>query len=171
MHRSHAPGEESGHREFLAEAGPDPRPAFIDALLNACGTEGTILAYNKAFELGRLRELARDFPAYRESLEALIARMGDLMEPFEKKWYYAPDMQGSHSIKRVLPALVPGEHYDALAIADGQQASEAYEAMFFMDDAEALEATKRDLLAYCKLDTLAMVLIMDKLLLAASVAD
>ena len=171
MHKSNTPGVESGHREFLAEAGPDPRPAFIESLLDACGTEGTILAYNKAFELGRLRELARDFPEYRESLEALIARMGDLMEPFEKKWYYAPDMQGSHSIKRVLPALVPGEHYSALAIADGQQASEAYEAMFFMDGQEALEATKRDLLAYCKLDTLAMVLIMDKLFLAASAVD
>jgi hypothetical protein len=33
--------------------------------------------------------------------------MKDLMIPFQKRWYYTPEMKGSCSIKQALPALVP----------------------------------------------------------------
>ncbi len=157
VHRRESPGGPAAHVEFLAEAGPDPRPAFIRALLDATGTEGSVLAYNKAFEVGRLKELARDFPEYHDPIQALIKRVADLMEPFEKKWYYAPAMQGSHSIKNVLPALVPGLHYDDLAISNGQAASEAFEDLFYTDDPLMERTIRENLLAYCKLDTEAMV--------------
>ena len=134
VHRTETPGGQSGHTEFLAEAGPDPRESFLVALLRATGSEGTVLAYNMAFEAGRLRELARDFPEHAPAVQALLARMRDLMEPFERKWLYVPAMQGSHSIKQVLPALVPGTHYDDLEITNGQQAAAAFEALMYTDD-------------------------------------
>jgi hypothetical protein len=163
VHRTEYPGGTKEHMEFLAEAGPDPRRAFIEALLKATGLSGTVLAYNKSFELGRLRELAVQFPEEAADIQALINRVADLMEPFEKKWYYTPGMQGSHSIKNVLPAMVPGLHYEALAISNGQAASEAFEELFYLDNPQREQEIKDHLLAYCKLDTEAMVYILEKI--------
>ena len=79
------------------------------------------------------------------------------MEPFQQKWYYAPDMHGSYSIKMVLPALVPDLSYEGMAIADGQAASYAFESLMYMDDEEKKKKIKEELLQYCNLDTEAMV--------------
>jgi hypothetical protein len=163
VHCTDSPGGHSTHVEFLAEAGPDPRPAFLAALLQAVGSAGTVLAYNKAFEADRLKELARSFPELAEPILSVVSRMRDLMEPFERKWLYVPAMQGSHSIKQVLPALVPGAHYDHLEIANGQQAAVAFESLLYEDDAVERDKVRTALLAYCKLDTQAMVMIMDRI--------
>jgi len=66
--------------------------------------------------------LARDFPEHAYRLIVLKNRMVDLMEPFRKQWLYLPMMKGSYSIKRVLPALVPGISYSDLEIQDGNAA-------------------------------------------------
>jgi hypothetical protein len=85
------------------------------------------------------------------------------MEPFERKWLYVPAMQGSHSIKQVLPALVPGAHYEDLDIGNGQQAAAAFERLLYEDDEMEQQKVRTALLAYCKLDTEAMVMIMDRI--------
>jgi hypothetical protein len=163
VHSTASPGGASTHMEFLAEAGPDPRPSFLAALLRAIGTTGTVLAYNKAFEAARLKELAKDFPEHAEAIQSVLSRMRDLMEPFERKWLYVPAMQGSHSIKQVLPALVPGAHYEDLDIGNGQQAAAAFERLLYEDDEMEQQKVRTALLAYCKLDTEAMVMIMDRI--------
>lgn len=163
VHRVDKAGVQPLHHSFLAEAGPDPRPAFIAELLSVLGDKGSVLAYNRDFEVGRLKDLAHDFPEHREAIQMVISRVVDLMQPFERKWYYAPGMQGSHSIKNVLPALVPGLHYQALDIADGQAAAEAFEELIHMTDAALIQKTRHDLLAYCTLDTAAMVEILQVL--------
>lgn len=71
---------------------------------------------------------------------------------------YHPDFNGSFSIKKVLPALVPSLSYSGLKIADGTAALIAYQRM--VDPKSSLQEKaqmRKDLLAYCKLDTLAMV--------------
>ena len=65
------------------------------------------------------------------------------MEPFQQKWYYAPGMQGSYSIKMVLPALVPELSYEGMAIADGQAASYAFESLMYEEDPEKRAMVKR----------------------------
>jgi hypothetical protein len=126
-------------------------------LLQAVGDKGTVLAYNQSFEISRLKDLAIQFPEYKEPILELIKRIRDLMEPFQQQWYYAPDMHGSYSIKMVLPALVPDLSYEGMAIADGQAASYAFESLMYEQDEEKKAAIKSDLLAYCNLDTEAMV--------------
>ena len=88
------------------------------------------------------------------------------MIPFQKKWYVTPSMQGSYSIKYVLPALVPEmekAYKDLDLIHNGGEALEAFANLSKIDD-EALKQRYRDsLLEYCKLDTLAMVKILEKL--------
>ena len=163
IHLKEKKGGELRHFEFLAEPGEDPRVKFIEALLNDAKGEGDIVVYNKAFEITRLKEIARDFPEYSEEIEKLILRIKDLMIPFQRKYYYAPEMKGSYSIKAVLPALVPELSYDELEINEGGLASVAYESLQRETDLMFIAEIKEHLIEYCKLDTIAMVRIFDKL--------
>jgi hypothetical protein len=151
------------HFEFLAEPGEDPRKKFIENLLKVTKGKGDVLVYNKSFEITRLNEIARDFPQYGDEIEKLISRIKDLMIPFQKKHYYAPEMKGSYSIKAVLPALVHELSYDNLEISNGGMASTAYEILQRETDLMKIAETKQQLLEYCKLDTLGMVKILEKL--------
>lgn len=154
---------EAKHFEFLAEPGDDPRKKFIENLLKITNDSGDVLVYNRTFEITRLNEISRDFPDYAEDIEKLISRIKDLMLPFQKKYYYSPEMKGSYSIKAVLPALVPELSYDDLEINEGGLASIAYESLLTETDLMVIAEVKQQLLAYCKLDTLAMVKILEKL--------
>ena len=153
------------HKEYLAEInGVDPRIKFIEQLITNCDSAGDILVYNIGFERGKLNELAEVFPPYRLAIEKIIERMKDLMIPFQKRWYYTPQMKGSYSIKKVLPALVPELSYDNLNISEGGTASNTFAAMVSGNFEGNSEQTRKDLLAYCKLDTFAMVKIVEKLI-------
>ena len=84
------------------------------------------------------------------------------MIPFQQKWYYTPEMRGSYSIKYVLPALVPELSYNDL---DLKEVGTAYYSSIVNGSFEGdVEDTRRQLLEYCKLDTYAMVKILEKLL-------
>jgi hypothetical protein len=84
------------------------------------------------------------------------------MIPFQKRWYYHPDVKGSYSIKAVLPVLVPELRYDELDIPEGGMASLVYSQLKYQDQHTATKQ-RQALRAYCKMDTLAMVKIVDYL--------
>ncbi len=128
LHYQQSKDAELEHKEFLAEAGPEPRIPFIEQLLKDTEGDRQITVYNKSFEIMILHAIAKDFPNYNDEIAERISRIVDLMIPFQKKWYYSPEMQGSYSIKAVLPALVPELSYEGLDISDGGSASIAYEA-------------------------------------------
>ena len=75
-------------------------------------------------------------------------------------------MQGSFSIKYVLPALFPADpslDYHSLDdVHNGSEASAAFAALPFMSE-EKRAACRENLLKYCGLDTFAMVKIWQKL--------
>lgn len=146
------------HREFIHTENSDPREAFIDSLINDLkGSNGNVVVYYKAFEAGVLEALAEAFPAKGKELLAIRDRIFDLMIPFKEGLYYDPKMYFSNSLKAVLPALVPSISYKDLEIQDGLQAMGAYFKLLASKDKEEIEKIKKDLLDYCKLDTLAMV--------------
>ena len=151
------------HHEFLGTPPIDPRSAFIEELLLRLGNSGTIIVWNQGFEMNRLREIARDFPVYALRIEPLFERFADLMVPFRKKYLYKPEMNGSYSLKAVLPALVPDLSYSALEIQEGGSASLTYESLYYDTDQESLAKKRMDLLKYCELDTLSMVRILELL--------
>ena len=165
LHVQEAIGKELTHFEYLAEPIPeiDPRIGFIEKLVADCGTTGDILVYNIGFERGRLQELSEVFPEFANKLTDIIQRMKDLMIPFQQKWVYTPEMQGSYSIKKVLPALVPELSYDNLAIKEGGTASNTFYQMVIGEFDGFIPKTRKDLLEYCELDTYAMVKILEKL--------
>ncbi len=151
------------HFEFLGEEGKDPRKDFIERLLSDTKSTGDILVYNKSFEITRLKELAELFPIYRKQINERISRVKDLMYLFQKKHYYSYKMNGSYSIKKVLPALIPSLSYDELEIGDGGDALSAYESLTYEPDSKKRLAIRKNLLKYCKLDTFAMVKLLEKL--------
>jgi hypothetical protein len=157
VHRIREQGALLEHAFFIGDPVPDPRLLFLQELLKAIEGTGNVLTYNQSFEISRLKDLAIQFPEYKEPIAELIIRIRDLMEPFQQQWYYAPDMHGSYSIKMVLPALVPDLSYEGMAIADGQAASYAFESLMYIEEEGKRKKIKEDLLQYCNLDTEAMV--------------
>ena len=153
------------HFEFLAEPGADPRYELALNLIKFIPQDACVLAYNMSFEKRVIRRLAANYPQISNELMAIHDNIKDLMAPFVSKSYYHPKMRGSYSIKYVLPALVPEfelAYKDLNLIHHGGEAMQAYEAMAYMPVKER-DAYKKALLAYCKLDTLAMVKVLEKL--------
>lgn len=146
------------HSEYLDLSGEDPSEGFTQALTSACATPGSIFVYNKKFEGARIRELASRFPEHQKALLALVPRLVDL-HPIASQHFYHPSQQGSWSIKKVLPGMAPELRYDALdGVQSGGAAMVAYqEATALQTTAERKAEIERQLLAYCRLDTFAMV--------------
>jgi len=151
------------HAEYLGEPEKDPRERFIKQIINDTENIETILVYNMGFEKRILNSLAKIFPEYENEIGEITSRISDLMIPFRDKSYYVASMEGSYSIKKVLPALVPELSYDELEIGDGMAAMRSYVGMIKMTDENQIKKTRKNLLKYCRLDTLAMVEILRKL--------
>lgn len=166
IHIQNKPGDEPLHKEFLAKEEEDPRRAVAEHLCNDIPPDVCVLAYNAGFEKGRIKELAKAFPDLEEHLLRIHANVIDLADPFSKGHYYCKEMGGSYSIKKVLPALCgndPTLDYNNLErIHHGGEAMEAF-AKLHEQPPEEIENIRAALLAYCKLDTLAMVKLLGKL--------
>ncbi|EOI4543489.1 DUF2779 domain-containing protein [Campylobacter jejuni] len=153
------------HKEFLSECGVDPRYELAKKLINNIPKDVCVLAYNASFEKGVIRNLAITYPELSEYLLNIEKNIKDLMLPFQNKDYYHYKMQGSYSIKKVLPALIPDmekAYKDLELIHNGNEAMQSFELMQNMDQNTQVKYRKA-LLEYCKLDTLAMVKILKHL--------
>jgi len=157
LHILDSAGGELEHREYLGTPPDDPREEFLQKLISDIGMAGSIVVYNKTFESGRLNELARDFPQYQQEIAGIQVRIVDLMGPFRNRDWFTPEMKGSYSIKKVLPALVPHLTYKNLEVQEGGTASLTYLGLYEDNDKVSIATKRRALLEYCKLDTLAMV--------------
>ena len=147
------------HHAFLYDGNGDPREDFVTALKKVIGEKGTVLVYNQSLEIGRLKDLAEHFPEHKEWIENVLKRIIDLLVQFREFNYYNPKQQGSASIKDVLPALV-GKSYEEMEIGDGITASVEFYNMCYNNGKDV----RKDLLKYCELDTLAEVMIVEKLI-------
>ena len=80
--------------------------------------------------------------------------------------YYCKEMQGSYSIKYVLPALFPDDpeldYHNLPLVHNGGEAMSVF-ATLDKKTKDEQEKIRQGLLAYCKLDTYAMVKIWEKL--------
>jgi len=151
------------HYEFLAKEGTDPREEIAKRLTKLISGEGRVIAYNMSFEKGVIENLAKDFPKYSKNLLIIHDNIIDLMIPFQKKHYYTKEMKGSYSIKVILQALLPDLTYEGMAISDGNDAMNTYATLHLLKDKEEVNKIRGGLLEYCRLDTFAMVKLLEKL--------
>jgi hypothetical protein len=151
------------HKEYLCYEDRDTREGIAQTLLEALGDRGNICTYGN-YEKRVISELADHLPHYRDRLRALLSRCQDLLVQI-RRGYYHPEFHGSFSIKNVLPVLVPSMSYENLPIQEGGQAGVEYLRMIVPDTpCDEKERIRRDLLEYCRQDTLAMVRIREELL-------
>ena len=162
IHKCSDVGEVVDHREFLADSTRDCRRELAEGLIRDLEENGSIIVYSN-FERTTISRLANLYPDICSGLDCLVERMVDL-EAIIKSCYYHPEFHGSFSIKSTLPVLVPEMNYGDLEIADGASASAsfAYLAMGKHEKVEA-EMVTRNLLEYCRRDTLAMVKLHERL--------
>ncbi len=163
LHIVRQPDAAPEHHSFLAVGPADPRPEFMRHLRETLPSTGSVVTYNASFETSRLDECCELLPEYQPWLKKLKTRIVDLLLPFRGFRYYHPDQHGSASMKAVLPALTGGG-YDKLTIQEGGTASREFLRVTFGEVPEAeRQQVRRDLEAYCALDTLGMVQIVERL--------
>lgn len=170
LHYLESPDGELKHKEFLAISGEDPRRAIAERLCADIPKDACVLAYNKAFECGRLGELAAYFPDLAEHLLSIKDNIKDLIEPFRAGHYYNRAMGGSFSIKSVLPALYPNDpaldYHNLEGVHNGGEAMDLFPKIKDLPPAEQV-AARNSLLRYCELDTYAMVKVWEELVRSA----
>jgi hypothetical protein len=145
------------HAEFLDISGQPPMRAFAESLIQALGAAGPVIVYSH-YEKQVLTNLCAIYPDLQPQLAAIIARLFDLL-PYMRKHFYHPAQQGSWSIKALLPVVAPDLNYKMLeTVHNGTEAQMAFiKATSSTTDATTKQKLEQDMLAYCKLDTLAMV--------------
>jgi hypothetical protein len=160
------------HKGYLATNEGDERLALVEQMIHDIGPVGDVIVWNETFEKGRLKELANIFPQHAKALMNIHDRVFDLMYVVDNKKeffkalgftapevdqpnFYHEDLQGSYSIKKVLPIFTDLSYSD-LEISNGSQALVTYAKLPQMDHATK-KATLDAMVAYCKQDTWAMV--------------
>lgn len=170
LHILDEPGGDLRHKEFIHRTQDHPAEHLAKALRNDIGDTGSIAVWYAKFETGRNKELAELLPEYSEFFHDLNDRVVDLMTPFSEGWFVDSDFMGSASIKKVLPVLVPELSYKELAVQEGQTAQRLWMEAVLEGKGTSIDNERlfTDLLAYCELDTLAMVKIYEHLLKSCS---
>lgn len=154
------------HKEFLSEAGIDPRRKLAESLVIDIPKNVCVLAYNMSFEKSVIKNLANLYPDLKDHLMNIYDNIKDLMIPFYNHDYYKKEMYGSYSIKYVLPALFENDpsldYHNLNMIHNGSEAMNSFSNLELLNKEEQ-EKVRKCLLEYCKLDTYAMVKIYEKL--------
>ncbi len=152
------------HEAWLAEGWGDPRPALAKALVEATAHAERVAMY-APYERTQIRGLAAAVPALSDELADLESRLVDLKKVIQDN-IADPAFHGSFSIKDVLTPLVPDLAYAGMEVADGVTASVELAHLLKDDgamDPAAREAKRAALLEYCKLDTCAMVRLVERM--------
>lgn len=163
VHVCNAPGKVASHHAYLAHVQTDQRRQLAENLLEHLGEEGSIIVYSSA-EKTIINSLAGLFPDLESKLTYLKKRLVDL-EKIIRNNFYHPCFHGRTSIKVVLPVLVADMSYDDLEIGDGGAAMAVVARMAAgKHNDEEVKTIRKNLLEYCRQDTLAMVRVHERLL-------
>lgn len=165
---------------FLVSDFNDHRRELVEELIKVIDLSkgGTVLVYNINFEYDRINELKVIFNEYKKELENIQNHMVDLIDIVKTKEelyvnlgfsevesrevnYYNNNLRGSYSIKKVLP-LFSDLSYSDLNVQNGTEAIYTYIKFNYLSK-EEIEELRKDLLEYCRQDTWAMVVILNRL--------
>ncbi|MBS1707666.1 MAG: DUF2779 domain-containing protein [Armatimonadetes bacterium] len=161
-HVMDAQGAACRHFEFLWGESSDPSAAFVATLLPLVVGAATVAVYS-TYERLTLKKLAeKGVPGADRLYKAFEPKEFDLLKVVRANVYHR-DFRGSFSIKKVLPALAPGEGYDGLDVKDGEMAVVTYLQMLKTAPSPERDALRRGLLDYCRQDTWAMVVVYNEL--------
>ncbi|MBR3198548.1 MAG: DUF2779 domain-containing protein [Bacilli bacterium] len=169
--------KEKDHYGYLAKDHKDHREELIKMMCDLIG-EGTVLVYNDSFEKSRIKELSEIFVDYKSKLLKINSQIFDLMnivktrskmyeelgydkEEAKMLNYYHPDMDGSYSIKKVLP-IFSNLTYKGMEVANGVEALVTYAKFPKMNELDYKHKYQK-LVEYCQQDTYAMYKVLEGL--------
>ncbi|MFA6273917.1 MAG: DUF2779 domain-containing protein [Candidatus Paceibacterota bacterium] len=157
LHILEEKNKEPKHKEFIFTENKNPDEEFILALKEKLPNKGSIITWNKSFEMGRNKDLAKRNPEHKDFFESVNSRIIDLMDIFSEQHYIHPKFKGKTSIKYILPVLAPELSYKVLDIQEGATASDNWNKIVLGQYSEEEKKEKTESLkTYCKLDTYAM---------------
>ena len=180
LHIEKEPGKcdkEKDHYGYLAIDHKDHREELIKLMCSLI-KEGTVLVYNDSFEKSRIKELSEIFIDYKNQLLKINSQIFDLMnivktrskmyeelgyDKEEAKMinYYNPAMDGSYSIKKVLP-IFSNLTYQGMEVANGVEALVTYARFPKMNKLD-YDHKYQKLVEYCQQDTYAMYKVLEGL--------
>lgn len=170
--------KEKDHYGYLAKDHFDHRLDLVKMMCDLIPSDAMVLVYNDSFEKTRLKELAFIFPSYKEKLLKIRDNVFDLMNIVKTKSslyeslgyskeeakmfnYYHPDMDGSFSIKKVLP-LFSNLSYSDMEVGNGVEAMVTYASFPYLLPLDYAHKYQK-LVEYCQQDTYAMFAVLDGL--------
>ena len=165
LHHLSAEGK-TQHWEFLAREKTDFRREMIESFINIVHpNQDKIIVYNASFEKSVLKEMGVLYPDLQDKIDNIIERIEDLMAFIQKNFYH-PQFNGSFSLKKVLPALLPHEEqYSEGEVSGGDEAqAQFYNLICDKYDQNKKATVADDLIAYCNKDTHSLILIYQHLL-------
>lgn len=142
---------------------------FLDEFLKDIWTDiesSSFVVWFQWFENSRNKEIAEIYPELENSFLKINEATFDLYEIFSKMHYFDLKFKGSASIKKVLPVLVPNMSYDWLNIWKWDIAMQTLKNLIswkISDNDEKIDKIK-NLLVYCRQDSLAMLEIYKKIM-------
>lgn len=152
------------HYEYISITTEDPMKSVPSELQKVIGKSGSILTWNKSFEMGRNREMGQIYPEWEDFFIMVNSRVKDLGDIFSKQMYVDPKFKGSWSIKKVLPVICPELTYKNMQVGNGTEAMVTWEDIVYGNKTkEEKDTMKSALLKYCELDTYAMVRIWEEM--------
>ncbi|HAM37456.1 MAG: hypothetical protein UR96_C0031G0007 [candidate division WS6 bacterium GW2011_GWC1_36_11] len=164
LHVKRTPDAELEHYEYLSTSQDDPMKSVPLELQKVIGKTGSILTWNKSFEMGRNKEMGEIYPEYEDFFIMVNSRIKDLGDIFSKQMYVDPKFKGSWSIKKVLPVICPDLTYHGMEVSNGTEAMVVWEEITYGNKSEEEKnAMKENLLRYCELDTYAMIRIWEEI--------
>ena len=181
LHIEKKPGvcdKQKDHYGYLAPDHKDHRLDLVKYMCELIPEDKMVLVYNDSFEKTRLKELAYIFPEYKDKLLKIRNNVFDLMNIIKTKSslyeslgyskeeakmfnYYHPDMDGSFSIKKVLP-LFSNLTYKGMEVANGVEAMVTYASFPKLLPLDYKHKYQK-LVEYCMQDTYAMVEVLNGL--------
>lgn len=157
LHVLKSEGEKPEHYEYLHTGTDIPVPKLLESIRKNIGDTGSVIVWHKSFEMGRNDEMAEMYPEYADFLKSVNSRVFDLKEIFSEQYYVSAGFKGSASIKNVLPIIVPSLSYEDLEDVQNGQIASLYWFKHVYGESSERDRMVKNLLEYCKLDTLAMV--------------
>ena len=156
LHIQKSPDAELQHHEYLAnEISLESLNDLANSMRSAISNDdGSVIVWHRQFEESRNDELGSLMPEFRDFFRSLNQRIFDLEEVFKQQLFMHYQFKGRTSIKAILPVLCPQFSYSELNVQNGAQAMDAW---YEWAQGEQDDGKRKDLLAYCELDTLAMV--------------
>lgn len=154
-------GPVSTDEEFLWDPamGPDPRPLFVQSLIEPFEAAATIIHYSSA-EMTQLKKLVEQEVPCADFALSMLSEKGVDLEKIVKGRVKHRDLGTRTTIKKVLPLLCPemSGAYGSMEIGDGDAAMAAFQRLrsgrLVKEEADRL---RKALLEYCHLDSWGMV--------------